>query len=129
MQLPPGSHLSPSTLLPWEGNTGGPWHQAVRRSCPWPSPQASQTFPKHCSSAWPLGPGISSLFCLASQKPVPFPILPIAEGKRVQGQGGLHWYKECLCKQKSKRETSTVTYLCLTSFYPTSSRAVLAYQV
>lgn len=47
MQLPPGSHLSPSTLLLWEGNTGGPWHQAVRRTSPWPSPQAGQTFPKH----------------------------------------------------------------------------------
>lgn len=47
MQLPPGSNLSPSTLLPWEGNTGGPWHQAVRRTSPWPSPQAGQTFPKH----------------------------------------------------------------------------------
>ena len=56
MQLPPGSHLSTSTLLPWEGNTGGPWHQAVRRTSPWPFPQAGQTFPKHCFSAWLLGP-------------------------------------------------------------------------
>lgn len=49
---------------PLGGDTAALGAQLWEELSPWPFPQKSQTFPKHCFSACLPGPGISSLSCL-----------------------------------------------------------------